>query len=104
MRGLRKEGFHGVYVLNGLEEIEAAVFERERLWNDARDEHGPYDIAGDVHGWFDELCGLLSELSYEVNDTATDAKHVGGRRSSSSATRSTTVRHHPCPVVRGCGG
>ena len=34
MRGLRKEGFHRVYVLNGVEEIEAAVFERERLWND----------------------------------------------------------------------
>jgi hypothetical protein len=41
MRGLRKEGFHGVYVLNGVKEIEAAVFERERLWNGARDVHGP---------------------------------------------------------------
>jgi protein phosphatase len=79
MRGLRKEGFHRVYVLNGVEEIEAAVFERERLWNDARDDHGPFDIVGDVHGCFDELCGLLSELGYEVNDTATDAKHAGGR-------------------------
>ena len=78
MRGLRKEGFHGVYVLNGVEEIEAAVFERERLWNGARDVHGPFDIAGDVHGCFDELCRLLSELGYEVNDTATDARHVGG--------------------------
>ncbi len=37
-------------------------------------------VVGDVHACFDELCGLLSELGYEVNDTATDAKHVGGRR------------------------
>jgi hypothetical protein len=27
-----------------------------------------------------KLCGLLSEFGYEVNDTATDAEHVGGRR------------------------
>ena len=27
-----------------------------------------------------ELCGLLSELGYEINDTATDAEHVGGSR------------------------
>ena len=45
-----------------------------------RDDHGPFNVVGDAHGCFDELCGLLSELGYEVNDTATDAKHVGGRR------------------------
>jgi protein phosphatase len=80
MRGLQKEGFHCVHVLNGVEEIEAAVFERDRLWTDARDDHGPFDIVGDVHACFDELCGLLSELGYEINDTATDAEHVGGSR------------------------
>ncbi|MGH7640573.1 MAG: polynucleotide kinase-phosphatase [Candidatus Dormibacteria bacterium] len=80
MRGLRKEGFHRVYVLKGVEEIDAAVFERQRLWNDARDDHGPFDIVGDVHGCFDELRALLSELAYEVNDTATDASHAEGRR------------------------
>jgi len=46
----------------------------------SNDDHGPFDIAGDVHGCFDELCGLLSELGYEVNDTATDAKHIAGLR------------------------
>ena len=34
--GLRREGFHRVYVLSGEEEIEAATFEREPLWNDRR--------------------------------------------------------------------
>ena len=94
MRGPRKEGFRRVYILNGVEEIEAAVFERERLWNDARGDHGPFDIVGDVHGCFDELCGLLSELGCEVNDTATDANTWAGVGSSSSATWSTAVGHH----------
>ncbi len=57
------------------------------------DDHGPFDIAGDVHGCFDELCGLLSELSCEVNDTATDASTWAGVGSSSPAW-STAVRHH----------
>lgn len=80
MPGLRKEGFHRVYVLKGAEEIEAAVFERHRLWNDARDDHGPFDIIGDVHGCFDELCELLGTLGYELNDSGTDARPPSGRR------------------------
>ena len=31
----------------------------EPLWNDRRDEHGPFDIIGDVHGCCDELEALL---------------------------------------------
>ena len=50
LRGLRREGFHRVYVLNGEEEIDAASFEREPLWNDRRVDHGPFDIIGDIHG------------------------------------------------------
>jgi protein phosphatase len=30
-------------------------------------EHGPFDIIGDIHGCFNELCQLLSKLGYEVN-------------------------------------
>jgi len=80
MRGLRKEGFHRVYTLKGTEEIDSVVFERERLWNDARDDHGPFDIVGDVHGCFDELLTLLAELGYMVNTDHTDAVHPDGRR------------------------
>ena len=29
-------------------------------------EHGPFDIVGDVHGCYDELLALLAELGYEV--------------------------------------
>ena len=80
MKALRKEGFHRVYTLRGADEIDSAVFERERLWNDARDDHGPFDIVGDVHGCFDELLTLLGELGYEVNPDHTDAEHLDQRR------------------------
>ena len=43
------------------EEVEAAVIERAPLWNDKRDEHGPFDIIGDVHGCCDELEALLRQ-------------------------------------------
>ena len=55
LRGLRKEGFRHVFVLETPEEVEAAAVERVPLWNDRRDEHGPFDIIGDVHGCCDEL-------------------------------------------------
>jgi len=80
MRGLRREGFHRVFVLSGEEEIAEASFERERLWNDRRDDHGPFDIIGDVHGCHAELVELLVSLGYEVNDEGTGASHPDGRR------------------------
>jgi polynucleotide kinase-phosphatase len=64
--GLRAEGFHQVYVLSTPEEVDAAVVERRPLWCDRRDDPGPFDIIGDVHGCFDELAALLARLGYEV--------------------------------------
>ncbi len=64
LRGLAREGFRQVYVLESPEEVEAAVIEREPLWNDKRHEHGPFDIIGDVHGCCDELEILLQRLGY----------------------------------------
>ncbi|MFO0889501.1 MAG: polynucleotide kinase-phosphatase [Isosphaeraceae bacterium] len=64
LRGLKREGFRHVYVLETPEEVDAAVVERVPLWNDRRDEHGPFDIIGDVHGCCDELEALLERLGY----------------------------------------
>jgi protein phosphatase len=64
LRGLKREGFRHVIVLESVEEIEAAVVERVPLWNDRRHEHGPFDIIGDVHGCADELQELLVRLGY----------------------------------------
>jgi protein phosphatase len=69
MRGLAREGFRPVTVLSSVEEVDAAVIERERLWNDKRDDHGPFDLIGDVHGCRDELVDLLERLGYAVTGT-----------------------------------
>src|SRR3954449_13289013 len=62
LRGLRKEGFRHVFVLESPEEAEAATVERVPLWNDRQYEPGPFDIIGDVHGCCDELEALLERL------------------------------------------
>src|SRR5256886_13570020 len=64
IRGLGKEGFRHVFVLESPEEVEAATVERVPLWNDKRQEHGPFDIIGDVHGCCDELEALLQQLNH----------------------------------------
>jgi protein phosphatase len=66
IRGLGREGFRHVFVLESLEEIEAARVERVPLWNDRQQEHGPFDIIGDVHGCCEELEALLQQLGYIV--------------------------------------
>jgi polynucleotide kinase-phosphatase len=66
LRNMEREGLRTVHVLRRPEEIEKAVVERQRLWTDRRDERGPFDIIGDVHGCADELLALLDELGYRV--------------------------------------
>jgi len=66
IRGLQREGFRYVHVLRSPEEVEAAEIRRQPLWNDRREETGPFDIVGDVHGCLDELLELLGALGYEV--------------------------------------
>lgn len=72
IRRLRKEGFRYVYVLDGVDEIDAATIERQRLWTNRRDLTGPFDIIGDVHGCYDELVQLLEKLGYAVEGTDAD--------------------------------
>ncbi len=67
LKGLRREGFRHVHFLNSEEEINSLSIERVPLWTDRRDEHGPFDIIGDVHGCFGELTALLTELGYHVD-------------------------------------
>jgi protein phosphatase len=79
LRGLRREGFHRVLVLDGAAEADAAVIEREPLWNDRRTCRGPFDIIGDVHGCYAELTALLRKLGYAVDADGTSARHPEGR-------------------------
>jgi protein phosphatase len=88
LRVLRKEGFRHVFVMETPEEVDAATVERVPLWNDRRDERGPFDIIGDVHGCCDELEALLGQLGYaltqlEGNDPAWGTRgfsHPEGRK------------------------
>ncbi len=66
LKGLKREGFRHVSVLTSPEEVATAAVERRRLWTDRRDEAGPFDIIGDVHGCLDELVELLEKLGYDV--------------------------------------
>ena len=84
LRGLRREGFRTVHVLDGVEAIAHAWITRTRLFNDRRDDHGPFDIVGDVHGCREELEDLLQRLGHTIvrDDAgrAVDASHPDGRR------------------------
>ncbi len=79
LRGLQREGFRHVFVLESPEAVEAATVERVPLWNDRRQEHGPFDLIGDVHGCCDELEALLQSLGYVPTPLEGDATGWGSR-------------------------
>ncbi|HYG81636.1 MAG TPA: polynucleotide kinase-phosphatase [Pyrinomonadaceae bacterium] len=79
VRNLKREGFRHVYEFSSPEEVEAAVVERQPLWNNLKHEHGPFDIIGDVHGCFDELRALLERLGYEITSSDGRAGDFGYR-------------------------
>ena len=68
LRNLKREGFRNfLYVMSTPETVDAARVERQSLWTNRTDAHGPFDIIGDIHGCFDELIELLKALGYEVS-------------------------------------
>ena len=67
LRGLEREGFRYVHLLRSTAEVDAVTIERQPLWNNKKTETGPFDIIGDVHGCFDELCRLLDQLGYQLD-------------------------------------
>ncbi|WEK44905.1 MAG: polynucleotide kinase-phosphatase [Candidatus Sphingomonas colombiensis] len=66
LRGLPREGLRYVYTLRSAEEVDVVSITRTRLWTDRREDTGPFDIIGDVHGCADELETLLGTLGYTV--------------------------------------
>ena len=80
LKGLRREGFHRVWVLDGVDGVEAAEIRRKPLWTDRRSEQGPFDVIGDVHGCHTELVALLSELGYRVDGDGQTVTPPPGRR------------------------
>jgi polynucleotide kinase-phosphatase len=82
LRGLEREGFRAVHVLRSEEDATTAAIVRQPLWCDRRDEHGPFDIIGDVHGCRAELEALLDRLGYVPveRDGRAVRMHPEGRR------------------------
>lgn len=65
--GMNREGIRYVHRLRSVEDVDAVHIVRTRLWTDRREETGPFDIIGDVHGCADELEKLLGKLGYAVS-------------------------------------
>lgn len=82
IKRLGREGFRYRFRLESEEAINDAEIIRRKLWTDRRDDSGPFDIIGDVHGCFDELRALLDELGYVVDRDAERfaLSHPLGRR------------------------
>ena len=80
IKHLQKEGFRYVYILSDEEEAANAEIIRTPLWNNKKDETGPFDIIGDIHGCYDELCELLSGLGYKVDAENCTANAPAGRK------------------------
>ena len=80
IKSLKKEGFRYIYVLEHEEDIEHAEVVRVPLWNNRKYDTGPFDLIGDVHGCYDELCRLLQELDYQVDKEHHTALPSEGRK------------------------
>ncbi|HET9110298.1 MAG TPA: metallophosphoesterase [Ktedonobacterales bacterium] len=74
-----QHSYAAAHMLATPEEWEAARIVREPLACDLRGERGPFDIIGDVHGCYDELCQLFTKLGY-MDDGDDGMRHPEGRR------------------------
>jgi protein phosphatase len=64
LQTIKKEKFRVVHFVDPSDENIA--ISRQKLWNNRKEEHGPFDIIGDIHGCFDELVELLNKLGYAI--------------------------------------
>ena len=67
LKGLKREGFRRSFALRSPEAVARVEVVREKLWPDRREERGPFDIIGDVHGCRAELEALLDQLGYRIS-------------------------------------
>ncbi|WP_335990662.1 polynucleotide kinase-phosphatase [Glycomyces sp. MUSA5-2] len=84
LKHLKKEGFRRVHHLAGAEAAAAARVVTEKSWNDRKEEAGPFDLIGDVHGCRAELEALLGDLGWTIErdgqGRAVGAAHPEGRK------------------------
>lgn len=71
LRGLRKEGFSQIHNL-GARDLDEAAIVRTPMKSNRKEDHGPFDLIGDVHGCIEELLELLQKLGYQVSEHQPD--------------------------------
>ena len=67
LKGLKREGLRRIFALRSPADVARVETVREKLWPDRREERGPFDIIGDVHGCCAELEALLDQLGYRIS-------------------------------------
>ncbi|MEQ1822312.1 MAG: polynucleotide kinase-phosphatase [Fimbriimonadaceae bacterium] len=72
---LKAERYHKVYYVKP-EDANDIEIVREPIWSRKPDEHGPFDIIGDVHGCMTELNELLVKLGWKLDPLT----HPDGRK------------------------
>ena len=82
VKRLGREGFRYRFRFESEADVDGTEVVRQPLWTDRRDDGGPFDIIGDVHGCFDELVALLDRLGYQVGESGGryGVSHPEGRR------------------------
>lgn len=80
LKSIKKENFRQIHVLTSLQEADELEIKRIPLWPDLTDQQGPFDIIGDVHGCYAELCELLRKLGYGVLENDYIARPLQGRK------------------------
>lgn len=68
LKQIEKEGFRRVFTLSGAQEVENAEIVKIEPPCNRKEDNGPFDIIGDLHGCLDELLELLFRLGYRVDD------------------------------------
>jgi protein phosphatase len=82
LRHLEREGFRHVHLFTDPASLDAVQIVRQPLWCNRQQERGPFDLIGDIHGCYDELIELLTQLGYHAQDGATEPHyaHPDGRK------------------------
>lgn len=73
-----QKGFKRVFLVK--DSTTDIQMKRIKMASNKKESHGPFDIIGDVHGCYDELCELLIKLGYEVNKQEASASNKQGRK------------------------
>ena len=77
LKRLEKDGVRYVHIFKTPEAIESLTIEKQRLWTNRRDDHGLFDLIGDIHGCCDELRDLLAGLGYCAESVSVDTTKNG---------------------------